>query len=72
MISRGSPVFGLRPVRAERKVDLKVPKPNMEIFLPEETSVVIVSITAARADSASVLERPDLEATAANARKRRI
>ena len=57
------PVFGFLPVLALLKVLLKVPNPSMEIFLPPATSVVIVSMTAARADSASVLERPDLAAT---------
>eukprot|EP00518_Triparma_eleuthera_P019050 CAMPEP_0197544840 /NCGR_PEP_ID=MMETSP1320-20131121/128_1 /TAXON_ID=91990 /ORGANISM="Bolidomonas sp., Strain RCC2347" /LENGTH=57 /DNA_ID=CAMNT_0043104285 /DNA_START=164 /DNA_END=337 /DNA_ORIENTATION=+ len=55
----GSPVFGLRPARAERNDVLNVPKPNIDIFLPEETDSIIVSITAARADSASDFVKPD-------------
>ena len=63
LISIGSPVFGLRPVLPARYPALKVPKPSMETFLPEATEVMMVSMTAARADSASDLERPDFEAT---------
>lgn len=33
-----SPVLGLRPSRAARSVNLKVPNPTMEIFLPAATS----------------------------------
>lgn len=37
LICNGSPVLGFLPILAARWVSLNVPKPSMDIFLPEAT-----------------------------------
>ena len=54
-ILMAAPVAGLRPVRAARLEDLKVPKPTRVTVSPLATALTIVSIVAFRARSASAL-----------------
>jgi hypothetical protein len=51
-----APVWGLRPVRAARRVGLKLPNPTTDTFRPAFTSLMIVYTTALTAFSASRLE----------------
>ena len=63
-MSIGSPVEGLRPVRASRSLVSKVPKPTSWTRSPAASAAAMVSRAAVRAFSVSFLERPDLSAMA--------
>lgn len=58
------PVAGLRPVRAARLDDLKVPKPTRVTLSPLETAFVIAAIAASRALPAAALDSSASLATA--------
>ena len=58
-ISMGSPVEGLRPVRASRSLVSKVPNPTSWTRSPAASALVMLSKAAAKARSVSFLERPD-------------
>jgi hypothetical protein len=55
-ILSGSPVFGLRPIRAARLPDENVPKPISCTESPLVTALMIVSIAEFNANSAFALE----------------
>src|SRR5688572_12191227 len=61
----GSPVRGLRPMLAARRVTWKVPKPTKRTSFPFLSEAVMESKTPSRALLASALERPAALATAA-------
>ena len=63
-ISIGSPVEGLRPVRASRSLVSNVPKPTNCTRSPVAKAAVMVSRAAFSALSVSFLERPDSYAMA--------
>src|SRR5690606_19913614 len=64
LILTGSPVCGLRPVRAARFVTLNEPKPGHETLSPFLAVLTTVSNRAATVRSASALDTPACEATA--------
>lgn len=51
----GAPVWGFRPMRAARRVGLKLPKPTIETFRPALTSAITALMKALTAASASRL-----------------
>src|SRR5690554_8208653 len=64
LISIGSPVCGLRPVRAARSLTAKVPKPTRTTESPAFRAPVMDSMTASRARPAAALGRSADEALA--------